>query len=68
VRRELEELLQLLDTQNIAAVARFDALSRALRECLGAGRFDGLKCAIDNLDFPPGAELLRSALSGGAFA
>ena len=66
-REDLDELSNLLDSQNMAAFERFDALSCWLREWLNAGCFDDLKCAIDNLEFSRGAELLRSALRERGF-
>jgi PAS domain S-box-containing protein len=58
---DVDELCALLESQNLAAVHRFSALSQSLSDILHAARFDRLREAIDNLDFQRGAELLREA-------
>jgi HPt (histidine-containing phosphotransfer) domain-containing protein len=65
VKKDIDELLKLLDDQDMAAEERFVDLSHSLRECLDAARFGSLEDAIDNLEFRRGAELLRSAIRGG---
>jgi HPt (histidine-containing phosphotransfer) domain-containing protein len=57
----LEELKVLLETQNLAAVDQFAALSPALAAILDAARFESLQRAVDDLDFQTGADLLRDA-------
>jgi CheY-like chemotaxis protein len=56
---ELDELCALLESQNLAAVDKFGALSRSLRDILDAADFDRLQEAIENLDFHRGAKILR---------
>ena len=56
---DIEELCVLLESQDIAALDRFEVLSSSLSTLLGAPRFDRLHEAIDNLDFQLGAQLLR---------
>jgi PAS domain S-box-containing protein len=58
---EIDGLRALLESQNLAAVDRFCALSEALRLNLHATRFEQLREAIDGLDFPRAAQLLRDA-------
>ena len=58
---DIDELCALLETQNLAAVDKFEAMAPALRQMLDTARFAGLHEAVDNLDFQPGAELLREA-------
>jgi HPt (histidine-containing phosphotransfer) domain-containing protein len=60
---DIDELCQLLERQNIAALDRFAVLSPVLSELVGAPRFERLRDAIDNLDFQLGAGLLRQARS-----
>ena len=67
LREDFDELFGLLDSQNMAALDSFGALSRSLQECLNAEHFEGLKHAIETLEFHRGAELLRSALRDGGF-
>jgi HPt (histidine-containing phosphotransfer) domain-containing protein len=64
VTADLEELSTLLETQNLAAVDKFSALSPALHQVLDAVRFERLRSAVDDLDFQLGAELLRKAVTG----
>jgi PAS domain S-box-containing protein len=59
---DIEELCALLERQNLAAIDRFGVLSPALRELVGAVRFDRLSEAVGNLDFQLSAELLRETL------
>jgi PAS domain S-box-containing protein len=56
---ELDELCALLEGQNLAALDKFSGLHRSLREILPATRFERLREAIETLDFPRGAQLLR---------
>jgi CheY-like chemotaxis protein len=58
---DIEELCQLLECQDLAALDRFDALSQAWGEWLGEGRFGLIREAIDSLDLHSGAKLLREA-------
>jgi PAS domain S-box-containing protein len=58
---DIEELYALLDSRNLAALDKFNLLSPSLSELLGAVRFDRLRDAIDNLDFPLGAQLMRES-------
>jgi signal transduction histidine kinase/CheY-like chemotaxis protein len=56
---DIEELCQLLEGQDLAALDRFDALAQAWGEWLGEGRFGLIREAIDSLDFTGSAKLLR---------
>jgi PAS domain S-box-containing protein len=56
---DLDELLALLESQNLAAVDKFALLSPSLSGLVGTVRFNRLSEAIDNLDFQVGADLLR---------
>ena len=56
---ELDELCALLESQNLAALDKFNLISPSLGETVGALRFDRLRIAIENLDFHQGAQLLR---------
>ena len=56
---ELDELCALLESQNLAALDKFNLISPSLGETVGALRFDRLRVAIENLDFHQGAQLLR---------
>jgi hypothetical protein len=58
---ELDELCALLESQNLAALDKFNLISPSLGETVGALRFDRLRNAIENLDFHQGAQLLREA-------
>jgi PAS domain S-box-containing protein len=60
---EIDDLCALLDEQNLAAMDTFTALTPALKDLLGEDRFGPVHAAIDDLDFPNGAKLLREALS-----
>jgi CheY-like chemotaxis protein len=62
---ELDELCALLESQNLAALDKFNLISLSLGETLGALRFDRFRNAIENLDFHQGAQLLREARSMG---
>jgi HPt (histidine-containing phosphotransfer) domain-containing protein len=62
---DLEELYTLVESQNLAALEKFTALSPMLIEVLDAARYDRLSDALGNLDFRVGAELLRGVLSVG---
>ena len=64
----LDELYALLDSRNLAASDKFGLLSPSLNELLGAVRFDRLCYAMDNLDFPLGAQLLRQDMLANAQA
>jgi PAS domain S-box-containing protein len=58
---ELDELCALLESQNLAALDKFNLISLSLGDMVGALRFDRLRSAIENLDFHQGAQLLREA-------
>jgi HPt (histidine-containing phosphotransfer) domain-containing protein len=60
---QIRELQSLLESQNFAATDRFSALSRSLTEMLGEVRFNELCEAVDDLDFPRAARLLRETVS-----
>jgi hypothetical protein len=64
----LDELYTHLDARNLAASDKFNLLSASLNELLGAVRFDRLGDAMDNLDFPLGAQLLRQGMLENAQA
>jgi CheY-like chemotaxis protein/HPt (histidine-containing phosphotransfer) domain-containing protein len=61
-RAEIDELCALLDHQNLAAMEKFGLLSESLSGIIDAVRFQGIREAVENLDFLLGAELLRGAL------
>jgi PAS domain S-box-containing protein len=65
---EIDGLRTLLESQNLAAVDRFCALSESLCLVLHATRFERLREAIDGLDFTRAAELLRDARFNGMVA
>jgi HPt (histidine-containing phosphotransfer) domain-containing protein len=58
---QLDDLCVLLESQDLAALAKFKLVSRSLSHILGPLRFDRLSAAIDNLNFPQGVQLLREA-------
>jgi nitrogen fixation negative regulator NifL len=58
---ELDELCALLDDHNLYAVDAFIVLAPHFKAALSATRFERLREAIDSLDFPLGAQLLREA-------
>jgi HPt (histidine-containing phosphotransfer) domain-containing protein len=58
---DIDELLQLLESQNLAAIDKFALLAASLGKLVGAVRFERLREAIDNLEFELGADLLRQA-------
>jgi two-component system, sensor histidine kinase and response regulator len=58
---DLDELSALLDDHNLGAVDAFIVLAPHFKTALSAARFERLQEAIDNLDFPLGAQLLREA-------
>jgi len=62
---DLEELCTLVESQNLAALDKFTALTPLLIEVLDAARYDRLSDALGNLDFRLGTELLRGVLSVG---
>ena len=62
---DIDELCELLDAQNLAAIDRFKLLSKPLSELLGAVRFARLRAAVDDLEFEVGAGLLRQARVSG---
>ena len=64
----LDELYALLNARNLAASDKFNLLSASLNELLGAVRFDRLGDAMNNLDFPLGAQLLRQGMLANAQA
>jgi HPt (histidine-containing phosphotransfer) domain-containing protein len=53
------------ESQNLAALDKFAALSPVLIECMDAARYDRLSDALSNLDFRLGTELLRGVLLVG---
>jgi HPt (histidine-containing phosphotransfer) domain-containing protein len=57
----MDELRGFLDHHNLAAVDAFDALVPRLGALLSSERLGRLRNAIDDLDFPLGAQLLREA-------
>jgi two-component system, sensor histidine kinase and response regulator len=57
----LDELRVLLDDHNLDAVEAFTVLAPHFKAALSATRFERLREAIDSLDFPLGAQLLREA-------
>ncbi len=59
---DVDELYSLLDSRNLEALDKFTVLSASLSELLGAARFNRVREAMDNLDFPLGAQLLRETL------
>jgi PAS domain S-box-containing protein len=59
---DIDQLCVLLESQNLAAVDRFELLSPSLSNLVGPIRFDRLREAVNNLDFQLGAELLRQAV------
>jgi PAS domain S-box-containing protein len=59
---DIDELRALLESQNLAAIDRFNLLSSSLSNLMGAVLFQRLRDAIDNLEFRLGAELLNQAL------
>jgi CheY-like chemotaxis protein len=62
---DLEELCMLLESQNLAAVDKFEQLAGALRGMFDTALFEGLHNAVENLEFQHGAELLRGAARAG---
>ena len=58
-RADLAELCELLESQNLDAVEKFERMAASLRGVLDAERFADLHDAVKNLDFQMGAELLR---------
>jgi HPt (histidine-containing phosphotransfer) domain-containing protein len=65
---QINDLCVLLERQDLAALEKFKSLSLSLSEVLGALRFDRLRDAIDNLDFPQSLQLLCEARSKGTQA
>jgi signal transduction histidine kinase/DNA-binding response OmpR family regulator/HPt (histidine-containing phosphotransfer) domain-containing protein len=61
---DLDELCELLESQNLAAVEKFAVMSARLAELLDAAQFERLRGAVENLDFQIGAELLRGEAPG----
>jgi PAS domain S-box-containing protein len=60
---DLEELCTLVESQNLAALDKFTALSPLLIEVLDAACYERLSDALGNLDFRLGIELLRGVPS-----
>ena len=58
---ELDVLCALLESQNLAALDKFNLISLSLSEIVGALRFERLRIAIENLDFHQGVQLLHEA-------
>ena len=65
---DIDGLRALLESQNLAAVDRFGALSESLCRILHPTRFERLREAIDGLDFTRAAALLRDARFNGTDA
>jgi hypothetical protein len=65
---EIRELQALFESQDLAAIVRFGALTDALRELLDEVHLDELRRAVDDLDFPRAARLLRDAVAGAPAA
>jgi CheY-like chemotaxis protein/HPt (histidine-containing phosphotransfer) domain-containing protein len=63
---DLQEFYTLIESQNLAALDKFTALSPFLMEFLDAAHYDRLSDALGNLDFRLGGELLRGVLSVGS--
>jgi two-component system, sensor histidine kinase and response regulator len=57
----MDELCSLLDHHNLAAVEAFNALGPRIAAMVSPERLGRLRAAIDDLDFPLGAQLLREA-------
>jgi PAS domain S-box-containing protein len=62
---DIDELCELLESHNLAAIDRFKVLSKPLSERLGSVRFARLRAAVDDLEFELGAELVRQARVSG---
>jgi HPt (histidine-containing phosphotransfer) domain-containing protein len=60
---DLRELQALFESQDLAATVRFSALSRSLSELLDGVHFSELREAVDDLDFPRAARLLRDTVA-----
>ena len=58
---DVDELCSLLDSQNLAAIDSFDAISLPLHETLPAECFERLNAAMMDLEFQHAADLLREA-------
>jgi len=56
-----QRMCALFESQDLAALDKFEILSPSLSEVLGALRFDRLRDAVEDLDFQQGARLLREA-------
>jgi hypothetical protein len=63
---ELDDLSALLENRNLAALDKFNLLAPSLSELLGTVCFERLRDALDNLDFPLGAQLLRESRRNAA--
>jgi CheY-like chemotaxis protein len=59
----LDELRELLDTQNLAALDHFNTVADSLKATVGELRFERLREAIEMLDFCLATELLGGAES-----
>jgi hypothetical protein len=57
----MDELCELLEHHNLAAVDAFTALLPRVGAMLSPERLGRLSGAIEDLDFPLGAQLLREA-------
>jgi HPt (histidine-containing phosphotransfer) domain-containing protein len=57
----INELRDLLDKQDLAVIERIGSLSSALSARLGAERFNRLRDAVEELDFPRGVKVLDEA-------
>jgi HPt (histidine-containing phosphotransfer) domain-containing protein len=57
---EIEQLTQLFDSQNLAAMDQFTSLSSALEQRLGTLRFAELREVVEALDFQRCAQMMRA--------
>jgi CheY-like chemotaxis protein len=56
---DIDELRELLEAQNLAAIDKFGALSQRLSTLMDAARFESLRDAVNSLEFQTGANLIR---------
>jgi len=61
---DVEQLYELLESRNLAALDKFGMPSVSLMSALDAATSDRLREAMDDLDFLRGAKILRKALLG----
>jgi signal transduction histidine kinase/HPt (histidine-containing phosphotransfer) domain-containing protein len=62
-KADMRELQALFESQDLAATVRYSTLSRSLSELLDEVHFNELREAVDDLDFPRAARLLRDTLA-----